>query len=63
MSLRSISWKVGQIAGPVVVGVTTDILDLTAGFLLAAGFITVATTVFVITARPVDTPAPDVSDD
>ena len=63
LSLRSISWKVGQITGPVVVGVTTDILDLTAGFLLAAGFITVATTVFVITARPVDTPAPDVSDD
>ncbi len=69
LSLRSVSWKVGQIAGPVVVGVTIDVIGVTAGFLLAAAFIGVATTVFVITARrahaarPVDTPAPDASDD
>jgi MFS family permease len=69
MSLRSISWKVGQIAGPVVVGVTIDFLDPTAGFLLAAAFIGVATAAFTVTARrahasrAVDTPVPDTSDD
>ena len=68
MSLRSISWKVGQIAGPVVVGTTIDFLDPTAGFLLAAAFIGVATVGFVVTARrayAADAPAPtpDASDD
>jgi len=65
LSLRSISWKIGQIAGPVVVGVTIDFLDPQAGFLLAAAFIWGATAVFTLTARrasaarPVDTPASD----
>lgn len=69
MSLRSISWKVGQIAGPVTVGATIDFLDPTAGFLLAAAFIGVATAVFGVTARrahatrPIDTPPSETADD
>ncbi len=51
MSLRSISWKVGQVTGPVLVGATMQYLSPEAGFFLAAGFIAVATTVFVVTAR------------
>jgi predicted MFS family arabinose efflux permease len=46
MSLRSISWKVGQIAGPVMVGTTMDFVTTEAGFLLAAGFIVFATSAF-----------------
>ncbi|QLG62869.1 MFS transporter [Halorarum salinum] len=51
MSLRSISWKVGQVVGPVVVGTVMDIVSTEAGFLLAAGFIGFATTAFVIQSR------------
>jgi DHA1 family multidrug resistance protein-like MFS transporter len=50
MSLRSISWKVGQVTGPVLVGTTMDLISTEVGFLLAAGFIVVATVGFVITA-------------
>jgi MFS family permease len=50
MSLRSISWKVGQVTGPVLVGLTMDFLSTEAGFLLAAGFIVAATSGFVVTA-------------
>ncbi|MFB6234577.1 MAG: MFS transporter [Halopenitus sp.] len=51
MSLRSISWKVGQIAGPVLVGTTMDFITTEAGFLLAAGFIAFATSAFAWQAR------------
>ncbi|GAA0527623.1 Predicted arabinose efflux permease, MFS family [Halorubrum aquaticum] len=51
MSLRSISWKVGQVVGPVVVGTTMDFTSTETGFLLAAGFIGFATTLFVVQAR------------
>ena len=51
MSLRSLSWKVGQVAGPVIVGGTMDLVSTEAGFVLAAGFIGVATTAYVLTAR------------
>jgi len=64
MSLRSISWKVGQVTGPVLVGTTMDFVSTEAGFVLAAGFIAVATAAFVVTARrahaaraPVEDPA------
>jgi DHA1 family multidrug resistance protein-like MFS transporter len=50
MSLRSISWKVGQVTGPVLVGTTMDLFSTEAGFLLAAGFIVVSTAGFVVTA-------------
>jgi MFS family permease len=48
MSLRSISWKVGQVVGPVLVGTIKDFVSTTAAFLTAAGFILVATGVFVV---------------
>jgi predicted MFS family arabinose efflux permease len=48
MSLRSISWKVGQVAGPVFVGVVKDYVSTEAAFLTAAGFIVVATGVFAL---------------
>ncbi|MFB6271065.1 MAG: MFS transporter [Halobacterium sp.] len=47
MSLRSISWKVGQIAGPVVVGAIKDVAGPEAAFATAAGFIVAAAAVFV----------------
>ncbi|SDJ85996.1 Predicted arabinose efflux permease, MFS family [Halovenus aranensis] len=50
MSLRSISWKVGQVAGPVLVGTTMDFFSTAVGFLLAAGFILFATAGFVVSA-------------
>ncbi|MGM0604789.1 MAG: MFS transporter [Halobacteriota archaeon] len=50
MSLRSISWKVGQVAGPVLVGTTMDLVSTAAGFFLAAAFIAVATIGFGIAA-------------
>ncbi|SFR45715.1 MFS transporter [Halogeometricum limi] len=49
MSLRSISWKVGQVAGPALVGSIKDFVSTTAAFLTAAAFIVVATGVFVVT--------------
>jgi MFS family permease len=60
MSLRSISWKVGQVLGPVLVGGTMDLVSTEAGFLLAAGFIGVATVGFVLTARRADAVRRDV---
>ena len=48
MSLRSISWKVGQVAGPVIVGTTMDFTTTETGFLLAAGFIGFATVLFAV---------------
>ncbi|TKX55295.1 MFS transporter [Halorubrum sp. SP3] len=51
MSLRSVSWKVGQVVGPVLVGTTMDVTTTETGFLLAAGFIAFATTGFAWQAR------------
>ena len=48
MSLRSISWKIGQVSGPVFVGVVKDVFSTTTAFLVAAGFIVLASTAFVI---------------
>lgn len=48
MSLRSISWKVGQVTGPAVVGLIIDFVSTTAAFLTAAGFIVVATAAFTV---------------
>ena len=50
MSLRSISWKVGQVTGPVAVGAIKQFVSVTAAFLTAAGFIVFATGVFVYVA-------------
>ena len=46
MSLRSISWKVGQVAGPVGVGLIKEFVSVEAAFYTAAGFIVVASGVF-----------------
>jgi MFS family permease len=51
MSLRSISWKVGQVVGPTLVGVVKDFVSTEAAFLTAAAFIVVATGVFVVSYR------------
>ncbi|MYL17524.1 MFS transporter [Halorubrum sp. E3] len=51
MSLRSVSWKVGQVVGPVLVGTTMDWTTTETGFLLAAAFIAFATTGFAWQAR------------
>ncbi len=51
MSLRSISWKIGQVVGPFAIGLTKDYVSTTAAFLVAAAFIVLATGVFVITYR------------
>jgi MFS family permease len=51
MSLRALSWKVGQVAGPVLVGITIDLVSIRAGFLLAASVIVIATSGFAFTTR------------
>jgi len=48
MSLRSISWKVGQVVGPALVGVIKDTLSTLLAFWTAAGFVLLATMVFVV---------------
>ena len=46
MSLRSISWKVGQIIGPLTVGALWDATSVIVAFLAAAGVILVSALVF-----------------
>jgi DHA1 family multidrug resistance protein-like MFS transporter len=50
-SLRSIAWKVGQIVGPVAVGVIWDTFGVFPAFWAAAGFIVIATVVFLAVHR------------
>ena len=49
MSLRSLSWKVGQVVGPLLIGGVKDFVSAEVAFLTAAGFIAFATTVFGVT--------------
>ena len=51
MSLRSLSWKVGQVVGPLTVGIITDLSSMPVAFAVAAGFIVVATVSFVLMYR------------
>lgn len=51
MSLREVSWKVGQVGGPFLAGVVKQYVSTTAAFLVASGFILVATGVYVVTHR------------
>jgi len=58
-SLRSISWKVGQVTGPVLIGAIKELVSPEAAFLAAAGFLGFATVVFVgmsVRARRAQTP-------
>ncbi|EJN60277.1 MFS transporter [Halogranum rubrum] len=61
LSLRSISWKVGQVVGPAVVGIIIDVVSTTVAFLTAAGFIVVATVVFAVTRTRATTEADTVA--
>jgi len=56
MSLRSISWKVGQIVGPITVGIIKDETSMGAAFLVAAAFIVFATGAFVYMYSTTDPP-------
>lgn len=49
MSLRSISWKVGQTAGPLGVGLIKDFIGTVEAFLTASVFVIFATGVFWVT--------------
>lgn len=66
LSLRSVSWQVGAIAGPVVVGAMFDHVSYFGGFWLAAGLMIVAGGVLLALyepeAAPDATPAPAVDD-
>jgi len=57
MSLRSISWKVGQVSGPVAIGAAMDFISTEAGFLIAAGFLVFATSGFALMALRAPTAA------
>jgi hypothetical protein len=59
LSLRSIAWKVGQVLGPLSVGVIWDLTSVGTAFLTAAIFITVSTGVFASLYHI--EPAPDVA--
>jgi MFS family permease len=47
LSLRSIAWKVGQVIGPLLIGVVWDATGVFTAFAIAAGAILVATVAFV----------------
>jgi len=59
LSLRSIAWKVGQVLGPVGVGVIWDLTSVTVAFLTAAGFIAVSAGLFASLYHT--EPAPDLA--
>lgn len=46
LSLRSISWKVGQLVGPILVGAVWDATSVLVAFLTASGFVFVSAAVF-----------------
>ncbi|MFB6255033.1 MAG: MFS transporter [Halobacteriaceae archaeon] len=59
MSLRSIAWKIGQISGPLAVGIIKDTVSTLAAFWTAAAFILVATGMFLYMysrSSEIDTP-------
>lgn len=64
LSLRSISWKVGQLTGPVLVGAIWDATSVGVAFLTAAGFVLVSAVVFAGMYARVDSgpPAPSPGD-
>lgn len=47
MSLRSISWKIGQVAGPVLIGSIKDAVSIMVALWTAAGFVLVASFAFM----------------
>ena len=59
LSLRSIAWKVGQVAGPLTVGIIWDATSVFVAFAAAAGLIVLAAMSFV--ALYATEPAPEVA--
>jgi len=59
LSLRSIAWKVGQVAGPVTVGVIWDATSVFSAFAAAAGLIVLSSVAFIVLYR--FEPAPGVA--
>ena len=57
MSLRSIAWKIGQVVGPVTVGVLWDATDVFTAFWTAGALIGLGAVVFLLLYRV--EPAPD----
>jgi MFS family permease len=57
MSLRSVSWKIGQVVGPLTMGVVWDGFGVFAAFGIAAGCILVSTVAFLALAAPRSTAA------
>jgi MFS family permease len=51
MSLRSISWKLGQVAGPVAIGWIRDAVSWLWAFWVAAALVLFATVVFLVSHR------------
>ena len=49
-SLRSVSWKVGQVVGPALIGAVKEFVSPEAAFYAAAGFIVFATVGFALTS-------------
>lgn len=47
LSLRSVSWQVGAILGPLVVGAMFDFVSFLGGFWLAAGLMIIAGVIFL----------------
>lgn len=64
LSLRSVSWQIGAILGPLVVGVTFDHLSFLAGFWLAAVFMVIAGIAFIgiFESEPPPDPTPTPTD-
>ena len=65
LSLRSVSWQVGAIVGPLAVGGMLDVMSFFEAFWLAAAFMIVAGTVFMYlyTAEPAPDTRPATADD
>lgn len=58
MSLRSISWKIGQTAGPLGVGLIKDYVGTTEAFLTASVFVIFATGLFWLIYKRSEEPEP-----
>lgn len=56
LSLRSVSWQVGALLGPLIVGTLFDVSSFLVGFWVAAGFIVVSAGIFLVLYAPEPTP-------
>ena len=56
LSLRSVSWQVGSMLGPLIVGTLFDYTNFFVGFWVASGFVIVSAGVFFVLYAPESTP-------